>query len=160
MMTATLAAPLLNYSEVAPGAWTVLLDGRAIGRVRKGGYRFDAYDASGAVLRAGCKTRAHAGPWYRAGPVPAGFILDALIATHSKAMLRASLMASVGDARADDAANVERTTLAELAAYVPATASEVRAKSNYLARRLEIGAAVEPAILLAFVYSLARYQAA
>lgn len=89
-----------------------------------------------------------------------GTILETLLATHNKAMLRASLMASVGDAGADHAANEERTALTELAAYVPATASELRAKSHYLARRLEIGAAVEPAALLAFVYSFAAYEAA
>lgn len=89
-----------------------------------------------------------------------GNILESLIATHSKAMLRASLMASVGEAGADDAASAERTAFAELAAYIPATASELRAKSHYLARRLEVGAGVDPAALLAFVYSFAAYQAA
>lgn len=160
-MTATLSAPLLTYSEAAPGAWTVLLEGRAIGQVRKVGYRFDAYDTTGALLREGCKSRAHAALWaYRAAPIPAGHILDTLISTHSKAMLRAQIMGSISDPGAEAAAEAERTAFAELAAYIPATPSELRAKSNYLARRLEIGARVDPAHLLAFVYSFAAYQAA
>ena len=89
-----------------------------------------------------------------------GHILDTLISTHSKAMLRAQIMGSISDPGAEAAAEAERTAFAELAAYIPATASELRAKSNYLARRLEIGARVDPAHLLAFVYSFAAYQAA
>lgn len=89
-----------------------------------------------------------------------GQILETLIAAHNKAMLRASIMASISDPGAEAAAEAERTAFAELAAYIPAAASELRAKSHYLARRLEIGAAVDPAALLAFVYSFAAYQAA
>lgn len=89
-----------------------------------------------------------------------GNILETLLATHNRAMLLASLLASVAEPGAAAAAEAERTAFAELSAYVPATASELRAKGNYLARRLEIGAAVDPAALLAFVYSFAAYQAA
>jgi hypothetical protein len=86
--------------------------------------------------------------------------LDTLLATHNSAMLRASLLGSLNLPGTAEAQRVEREAMAAVAAFIPDTASEVRGKANYLARRLEIGAVVEPATLLAFVYSLAAYQAA